>query len=98
MAGHDGYTRYTTRIPDALYERIKAAAGEKSVNADIVATLEEKYPPSDSLDRATAAVVDLLTSRVPRAALVSDFEDRIREILRENIPPVGIHPDDMPKK
>lgn len=98
MAGHDGYTRYTTRIPDALYERIKAAAGEKSVNAEIVATLEEKYPPSDSLDRATAAVVDLLTSRVPRAALVSDFEDRIREILRENIPPVGIHPDDMPKK
>ncbi|MEH6505019.1 MAG: hypothetical protein V7786_02000 [Sulfitobacter litoralis] len=44
MAGHDGYTRYTTRIPDALYERIKAAAGEKSVNAEIVATLEEKYP------------------------------------------------------
>ena len=49
MAGHDGYTRYTTRIPDALYQRIKDAAGVKSVNAEIVATLEEKYPPTDPL-------------------------------------------------
>ena len=44
MAGHDGYTRYTVRIPDALYKRIKAAAGEKSVNAEIVLTLEHAYP------------------------------------------------------
>lgn len=91
---------YGLRMPPALKDRVQAAATQnsRSMNAEIVATLEEKYPPSDSLDRATAAVVDLLTSRVPRAALVSDFEDRIREILRENIPPVGIHPDDMPLK
>lgn len=45
MAGHDGYTRYTVRIPTPLYERVKDAAGEKSVNAEIVAALEEAYPP-----------------------------------------------------
>lgn len=44
MAKQDDYTRYTIRIPTDLYERVKAAAGEKSVNAEIVATLEEKYP------------------------------------------------------
>jgi hypothetical protein len=45
MAGHDGYTRYTIRVPDALYARIKKAAGEKSVNAEIVGMLEQAYPP-----------------------------------------------------
>lgn len=40
MAGHDGYTRYTVRIPDALYAKIKEAAGEKSVNAEILERLE----------------------------------------------------------
>lgn len=44
MSRNDGYTRYTVRIPTPLYERVKAAAGEASVNAEIVATLEEKYP------------------------------------------------------
>ena len=45
MAGHDGYTRYTMRIPDDLYERIKEAAGEKSINAEILAVLHKAYPP-----------------------------------------------------
>lgn len=44
MAKQDDYTRYTIRIPTPLYERVKDAAGEKSVNAEIVATLEEAYP------------------------------------------------------
>lgn len=45
MARDDGYTRYTVRIPNELYERVKDAAGEKSVNAEIVSTLEQAYPP-----------------------------------------------------
>lgn len=44
MAKQDDYTRYTIRIPTPLYERVKRAAGEKSVNAEIVAILEEKHP------------------------------------------------------
>lgn len=50
MARDDGYTRYTVRIPTPLYERVKKAAGEKSVNAEIVATLHEKYPPPQDPD------------------------------------------------
>ncbi len=45
MARDDGYTRYTMRIPTPLYERIKEEAGEKSVNAEILSTLEAAYPP-----------------------------------------------------
>lgn len=45
MTRDDGYTRYTVRIPTPLYERVKYAAGEKSVNAEIVAALEKAYPP-----------------------------------------------------
>lgn len=52
MAKQDDYTRYTIRIPTPLYDRVKEAAGEKSVNAEIVATLEEKYP-TDIFDFGT---------------------------------------------
>lgn len=45
MAKQDDYVRYTVRLPAELYERIKRAAGDKSVNAEIIATLEEAYPP-----------------------------------------------------
>lgn len=58
MAKQDDYTRYTIRIPTPLYERVKAAAGEKSVNAEIVATLEEAYPaPTLSERQLTLAIV-----------------------------------------
>lgn len=38
--------QYIVRFPDGLRDRIKAAAEEnkRSMNAEIVATLEEKYP------------------------------------------------------
>ena len=41
-----GAEQYTVRFPDGLRDRIKAAADEnnRSMNAEIVATLEEKYP------------------------------------------------------
>lgn len=45
MTRDDGYTRYTVRIPTPLYERVKEAAGEKSVNAEILDTLQKAYPP-----------------------------------------------------
>lgn len=54
MTRDDGYTRYTLRIPDALYERIKEAAGEKSVNAEVLSALEVAYPPK-SIDVGTLA-------------------------------------------
>lgn len=36
MTRDDGYTRYTVRIPTPLYERVKTAAGEASVNSLLV--------------------------------------------------------------
>lgn len=44
MAKQDEYTRYTIRIPTPLYERIKGAAGAKSVNAEIASSLAKAYP------------------------------------------------------
>lgn len=63
MTRDDGYTRYTVRIPTPLYERVKVAAGEASVNSLIVQLLEEKYPaPVSDADTAyqLRALFDLL--------------------------------------
>lgn len=46
MSRDDGYTRYTMRIPTDLYDRIKEAAGEKSVNAEVLGILAREYPPA----------------------------------------------------
>lgn len=63
MRRQDGYTRYTVRIPTPLYERVKAAAGEKSVNAEVLLALQKVYDASaheDQRDRfAEAALVGL---------------------------------------
>jgi len=51
------------RLPDGMRDRIKAAAerNNRSMNAEIVATLEEKYP-APAIDRAVLgwAIVGLL--------------------------------------
>lgn len=39
MAKQDDYVRYTIRVPSDLYRRLQEAAGEKSVNAEIVQRL-----------------------------------------------------------
>lgn len=59
MAKQDDYTRYTIRLPTPLYERVKDAAGEASVNSLIVQVLEEKYPKVDIL-AAHRALDDML--------------------------------------
>lgn len=40
MAKQDDFTRYTIRVPTELYDRLKHAAGVKSVNAEIIERLE----------------------------------------------------------
>ncbi|PWE26721.1 hypothetical protein C4N9_20905 [Pararhodobacter marinus] len=55
MAKQDDYTRYTIRLPTPLYERVKEAAGEASVNSLIVQVLEERYPaPDEDFERLIA--------------------------------------------
>lgn len=43
MARQDTYVRYTIRLPAPLYERVREAAGEKSINAEIIARLETSF-------------------------------------------------------
>lgn len=43
MAKQDDYVRYTIRVPADLYAQLQSAAGEKSVNAEIVARLERSF-------------------------------------------------------
>lgn len=47
MAKQDDYVRYTIRVPAALYARIQFVADNsgRSINAEIMGALEEKYPP-----------------------------------------------------
>lgn len=48
-----GADQYTVRFPDGLRDRIKVAADAngRSMNAEIVATLEEKYPAPEVFDQ-----------------------------------------------
>ena len=45
MAKQDDYVRYTIRVPSVLYGKLQEAAGEKSVNAEIVTRLESSFNP-----------------------------------------------------
>lgn len=82
--------KFMLRMPDGMRDRIKSAADNngRSMNAEIVQVLDEHYPaPRDrAIDAATAAVVKLLTSKVPRETLIPEFEDRIRQIIEDHIP------------
>lgn len=43
MAKQDEFVRYTVRLPRELYERIQAAAGNASVNAEVIKRLEAAF-------------------------------------------------------
>ncbi len=79
MAKQDDYTRYTIRIPTPLYERVKSAAGEKSVNAEIVATLEEKYPAPLWMNRPVTEVAKYIY----QSATDDEMAERLAEVNAE---------------
>lgn len=60
--------KFVLRLPDGMRDRIKAAAeaNNRSMNAEIVATLEEQYPAPDDFDRAVHAA---LADGKPREAI-----------------------------
>ncbi|AZV79889.1 Arc family DNA-binding protein [Parasedimentitalea marina] len=57
----DKQDKYVLRFPDGMRDRIKAAAAEnnRSMNAEIVATLEENYPSIPSLEELMKILEDL---------------------------------------
>ena len=60
---HQFKDRYMLRLPDGMRDRIKAAAeaNSRSMNSEIVATLEEKYPAPIDIKK----FVDDFMSRMP---------------------------------
>ncbi|AWI89204.1 hypothetical protein C0214_13615 [Methylobacterium sp. DM1] len=72
MAGsdeHDGYPsdqadRFQVRMPPGLRDRIKAAAeaNNRSMNAEIVSTLSEKYPEPDNVQKMVAELRNIAAS------------------------------------
>lgn len=57
--------KYVIRFPDGLRNRIKKAAehNNRSINAEIITTLEEKYPPSD--EGAAQEMIQLFSQLTP---------------------------------
>lgn len=72
-----GAEQYTVRFPDGLRDRIKAAADAngRSMNAEIVATLEDKYPAHNPFKALLDSAADALAylERLPYAT-----QDEIR--------------------
>lgn len=54
--------KYVLRLPDGMRDRIKAAADAngRSMNAEIILTLNEKYPPEVSFDDLAAEISGLV--------------------------------------
>jgi len=67
--------RYMLRLPDGMRDRIKAAAeaNNRSMNAEIVATLEEKYP-------APTVQHDFLDGLLSHVLEPEDWAERIKRI------------------
>lgn len=72
-----GSDQFVLRLPDGMRDRIKAAAerNNRSMNAEIVATLEEKYP-KPNLDYILGPLADAYADASP---------DERRRILRDLI-------------
>ncbi|MFE3839408.1 hypothetical protein [Pseudogemmobacter sonorensis] len=81
MAKQDDYTRYTIRLPTPLYERVKAAAGEASVNSLIVQVLEKEFPASEITHIALFTMLETMRSiedNAERAKILRMFQDFLR--------------------
>ncbi|UFS66564.1 hypothetical protein LO749_18845 [Paracoccus denitrificans] len=105
MAKQDDYTRYTIRIPTPLYERVKAAAGEKSVNAEIVEALEQAYPDPDPvkdlLDKAVEALAYLETNPAAgfnELTIANKVVDHARVLLHASRVIRGVVPPEPTKR
>lgn len=72
--------RFMLRLPDGMRDRIKAAAeaNNRSMNAEVVASLEEKYPdPREDLELSTlASWLDYVRYGGPE----EEFDDRLFEV------------------
>jgi plasmid stability protein len=76
----DKQDKFMLRLPDGMRERIKAVAAtnNRSMNAEIVATLQEKYP-EPTVDDVKAALTALL-ARLDRASTLEEAKVAAQEV------------------
>lgn len=69
--------QFIVRLPDGMRDRIKVAAdaNNRSMNAEIVATLQEKYPAP--ADPEAEAMLEWIFENIPK--------EEIRSFLRQNL-------------
>ena len=89
--------KFMLRLPEGMRERIKAAAdaNSRSMNAEIVATLETEYPvPLASADHALKLLADLneirrtldtVKPQSPEAIALQGYYDHTMNNLKEAI-------------
>lgn len=81
--------KFVLRLPDGMRDRIKAAAdsNNRSMNAEIVATLEEKYPKpvDDDMIKYVSGIIDSMTP------------DQRDEFLHGLLEKAGVTDDDIAK-
>lgn len=76
MDAKEKFKRTTLRLPQDLYDRVEAAASfrGRSLNAEIIATLEREYPGEDSLLALRADIAE----RLPLLARAYNEEEERR--------------------
>lgn len=88
MAKQDDYVRYTIRVPASLYARVQDAAGEKSVNAEIVARLEDSFSldeVSDFPGFSAAEKASMLHNQLEQARAKLNNSIELPESLRKRL-------------
>lgn len=77
-----GSERFIVRLPDGMRHRIRmaAAANGRSMNAEIVATLAEKYPEPRSLDEVFAKAVGMRNILALAGAAKSELPALVKRI------------------
>ncbi|MDO5643708.1 MAG: Arc family DNA-binding protein [Paracoccus sp. (in: a-proteobacteria)] len=86
-----GSDQFMIRLPDGMRDRIKAAAdlNNRSMNGEIVHTLEEKYPTP--VDPETEALLEWIFKRIPKA----DFQNFLQEMIDKSLDEGSITEQDI---
>lgn len=80
--------KFVVRLPDGMRDRIKAAAdaNSRSMNAEIVSVLEDRFPPDDDIDKVDLALFtirELLLSGQLDADEISEALDKAEDGLED---------------
>ncbi|MEH3117129.1 MAG: Arc family DNA-binding protein [Methylorubrum populi] len=69
MAEDDDFTRITLRIPNSLHARLnEATAKKRSMNAEIIARLEDSFVSGQRFAAGVGSVTEILASVIQRVA------------------------------